>query len=287
MRFYPESTSYSGALPYRLTGKELETMNGLNQYDFGARRRMTGIPIWTSMDPLCEEHPWESPYAVCGNNFVRYTDRDGKDFGDFLEGVAESFVSNFTLGAAPANASSPSNADDYNAGRNVGDLISIGLGFLETTGGGMAAGAGAAVTVLSDGSTAPVTVPITFGEAAVAVHGALMTGTAVNNFVKQNGRAQQASSHQGSNTSSSNRSASDNKLIKQAKAQQAKEQQAAQRASNKQAATNRGNNREGNSNQKIKGQHTKRTGGNKGDKDSNGNARRAQDQRIKGPDDTK
>jgi len=84
MRFYPESTSNSGALPYRLTGKELETMNGLNQYDFGARRRMTGIPIWTTMDPKCEKRPWESPYAVCGNNFVNRIDPTGMDFSESL-----------------------------------------------------------------------------------------------------------------------------------------------------------------------------------------------------------
>jgi hypothetical protein len=48
MRFFPESTSNTlKPLPFRYNGKELETMNGLNQYDYGARRRSAGLPIWT------------------------------------------------------------------------------------------------------------------------------------------------------------------------------------------------------------------------------------------------
>jgi len=53
MRFL-ESTSNSAAIPYRYGGKELEAMNGLNQYDFGARRRFAWLPVTTTMDPLCE-----------------------------------------------------------------------------------------------------------------------------------------------------------------------------------------------------------------------------------------
>jgi RHS repeat-associated protein len=79
MRFYPESTSNSAALPYRYNGKELEAMNGLNEYDYGARRRGTGLPAFTSVDPLCEKHYNESPYVYCGNNPIIYTDPDGKE----------------------------------------------------------------------------------------------------------------------------------------------------------------------------------------------------------------
>jgi len=78
MRFSPESTSNSAALPYRYNGKELESMNGLNQYDYGARRRGAGLPIWTAMDPLAEEYYSISPYAYCGGNPVGYVDHDGR-----------------------------------------------------------------------------------------------------------------------------------------------------------------------------------------------------------------
>ena len=53
------------------------------------------------------------------------------------------------------------------------------------------------------------------------------------------------------------------------------------------AQTKRGNTRIGNSNGTIAGQHKNRSGGNKGNKHSDGNARRAKDQGVKGPDDTK
>ncbi len=75
MRFYPESTSNSAALPYRYNGKELEAMNGLNQYDYGARRK--GLQ-WTSVDPLAEMYYSISPYAYCKNNPVNYIDPNGE-----------------------------------------------------------------------------------------------------------------------------------------------------------------------------------------------------------------
>jgi RHS repeat-associated protein len=76
MRFWT-STSNSGALPYRYNGKELEAMNGLNEYDYGARRRETGIPVWTTVDPLAEKYYGVSPYAFCAGNPIYYVDPDG------------------------------------------------------------------------------------------------------------------------------------------------------------------------------------------------------------------
>jgi len=76
MRFWT-SASNSAALPYRYNGKELEAMNGLNEYDYGARRRETGIPVWTTMDPLCEKYYEVSPYAYCAGNPIYYVDPDG------------------------------------------------------------------------------------------------------------------------------------------------------------------------------------------------------------------
>jgi len=82
MRFYPESTSNSAALPYRYNGKELEAMNGLNQYDYGARRRGVVLPVWTAVDPLCERAYDISPYVYCHNNPVNRIDPDGRVDGD-------------------------------------------------------------------------------------------------------------------------------------------------------------------------------------------------------------
>ena len=64
--------------PYRFTGKELDKLNSLNMYDFGARwYDVAGIPMWTSVDPLAEKYYNVSPYAYCANNPVKYIDPDG------------------------------------------------------------------------------------------------------------------------------------------------------------------------------------------------------------------
>ena len=73
-------TSNPNWQPYRFTGKELVRQNGLNMYDFGARwYDVAGVPVWTSMDPLCEKYYDVSPYAYCHNNPINMIDIDGKD----------------------------------------------------------------------------------------------------------------------------------------------------------------------------------------------------------------
>ena len=66
--------------PFRFTGKELDRQNGMNMYDFGARwYDVAGVPMWTSVDPLCEKYYSISPYAYCGNNPMNAIDPDGKE----------------------------------------------------------------------------------------------------------------------------------------------------------------------------------------------------------------
>lgn len=70
--------------PYRFTGKELDHLNSLNWYDFGARwYDVAGVPMWTSIDPLCEKYYNVSPYAYCAGNPVNYIDPDGRSMGDY------------------------------------------------------------------------------------------------------------------------------------------------------------------------------------------------------------
>ena len=65
--------------PYRFTGKELDRLNGLNMYDFGARwYDVAGVPMWTSVDPLAEKYYHVSPYVYCMNNSVNAFDPDGR-----------------------------------------------------------------------------------------------------------------------------------------------------------------------------------------------------------------
>ena len=51
----------------------------MNMYDFGARwYDVAGVPMWTSVDPLCEKYYSISPYAYCMNNPVFFLDPDGR-----------------------------------------------------------------------------------------------------------------------------------------------------------------------------------------------------------------
>ena len=66
--------------PFLFGGKELISANGIHEYDLGARRYWTGAPQFTTIDKLCEEFYWLSPYLYCGNNPVNAVDRDGNFF---------------------------------------------------------------------------------------------------------------------------------------------------------------------------------------------------------------
>jgi hypothetical protein len=52
-------------------------MNGLNQMDYGARRRFSWNPSWTSVDPLAEKYYNVSPYVYCLSSPVNRIDPDG------------------------------------------------------------------------------------------------------------------------------------------------------------------------------------------------------------------
>jgi len=80
-RFFSESTNNTlNPLPYRYNGKEMEAMNGLNQMDYGARRRFSWGPIWTGVDPLAEKYYSISPYSYCAGNPVLLVDPNGMDW---------------------------------------------------------------------------------------------------------------------------------------------------------------------------------------------------------------
>jgi RHS repeat-associated protein len=86
MNYYPFGMPYEFTSrlapelqPYKFGGKELDEMHGLNWYDQGARPFDAIIPRTPTMDPLAEKYYSSSPYAMFGNNPVRYVDPDGKE----------------------------------------------------------------------------------------------------------------------------------------------------------------------------------------------------------------
>ena len=63
----------------RNRGKELDRMHGLDWYDFGARSYdAAGVPMFTSVDPLCEKSYHVSPYVYCENNPLVRIDKNGE-----------------------------------------------------------------------------------------------------------------------------------------------------------------------------------------------------------------
>ena len=62
---------------YKYNGKELDRMNGLDWYDYGARH-MDGIRF-TTMDPMAEKYYDISPYVYCAGNPVMLVDLEGKE----------------------------------------------------------------------------------------------------------------------------------------------------------------------------------------------------------------
>ena len=87
--YYPFGLSYNNdastnANKYKYNGKELQTQNGLDWYDYGARFYDPELCQWHTEDPLCEKFYDVSNYMYCMNNPVNYIDILGCD-GNFIQ----------------------------------------------------------------------------------------------------------------------------------------------------------------------------------------------------------
>ena len=72
----PVSTA-QGAQPYKYNGKEYVESHGYDTYDYGFRGYYATIGRFTSIDPLTERTPWQSPYTYANNNWVNLIDWKG------------------------------------------------------------------------------------------------------------------------------------------------------------------------------------------------------------------
>jgi RHS repeat-associated protein len=74
----PNAVMGSTVQPFKYNGKELDTMHGLNTYDYGARQYYSIVGRWDRIDPLCEKYYSVSPYVYCENDPVNKFDPDGR-----------------------------------------------------------------------------------------------------------------------------------------------------------------------------------------------------------------
>ena len=66
-----------GIQPYKYNGKEYIESHGYDTYDYGFRGYYATIGRFTSIDPLTERTPWQSPYTYANNNWVNLIDYMG------------------------------------------------------------------------------------------------------------------------------------------------------------------------------------------------------------------
>jgi RHS repeat-associated core domain len=95
--YYPFGTAFAentvteqGKQPYKYNGKELDTMHGLNMYDYSARYYDSNLGRFSSVDPLAEKYYSHSPYVYVGNNPIKRIDPTGMDWVHrVVDGVEE------------------------------------------------------------------------------------------------------------------------------------------------------------------------------------------------------
>ena len=60
--------------PLKYNAHEYIETHGYDVYDYGFRGYYATIGRFTSIDPLCERTPWQSPYAYANNNWINQID---------------------------------------------------------------------------------------------------------------------------------------------------------------------------------------------------------------------
>ncbi|WP_247646024.1 RHS repeat domain-containing protein, partial [Bacteroides faecichinchillae] len=73
-------TSTNSVQSYKYNGKELDTRNGLNWYDYGARHYDATIGRWHVVDPMSEKYCASSLYNYCDNEPIGRIDFNGQDW---------------------------------------------------------------------------------------------------------------------------------------------------------------------------------------------------------------
>jgi RHS repeat-associated protein len=174
MRFAGHWRDFLGVLNVDNT-EYLDNMHA-RTYDPNLGRFLSVDPTLDVDEALHAPQAWNR-YPYTRNNPIRYTDPDGRDLYDYIEGVGNGWSSSNLLNLNRVKARN----EDYAAGQAVGDALAVTSGVYEMFSGVTGAAGSTILTALSGGSTAPVTAPAAAISATVAIHGAITTGRAALN----------------------------------------------------------------------------------------------------------
>jgi RHS repeat-associated protein len=148
---------------------------------FGARYYGSALGRFTSADPKLIPDEFDNPqswnkYAYTGNNPLRYTDPDGKDWKDIVSGALNAVWSDNTLGVGRQSGNS-----DFKTGQAIGDGIAFVQGGVQIIAG--AAGDAGGGSQTATGIGAALGVPAIAVSTAVGVDGVGVAGTAAGNLI--------------------------------------------------------------------------------------------------------
>jgi RHS repeat-associated protein len=209
----------------KYNGIDWENEFDLAVYDALYRELDPQTGRWWQIDPVTDGYEEFSPYASNYNNPIKFSDplgdegTEGNGGGgccDFLKDAAN-FVGGFVVGTtigiidnvtgtnarsqlAPAFAGTGAAGHGWNTGLGTADVGGVVLGVHEIVAGGGIAAGGGGLTLVTAGTSSPVTVPVALGGAAIATHGGLTIANSMNNLVNQNGRVDASSKQTGSYT---------------------------------------------------------------------------------------
>jgi RHS repeat-associated protein len=160
------------------TGKERDSESGLDY--FGARYYGSALGRFTSADPKLVPDEFDNPqswnkYAYAGNNPLRYTDPDGKDWKDVVAGAFNAFRSDNTFGAGRQTGNG-----DFQSGQAMGDVFAAGQGTVQMIIGAAGDTGGALLDLTGVG--AAIGVPAQVASTAVGLDGVGVAGAAAGNL---------------------------------------------------------------------------------------------------------
>ena len=184
--FGEELSTTSTTETKRFTGHERDfhTPGSRDDLDYmHARYYKAHMGRFLTVDPVVgrPEAPgsWNR-YAYALGNPVRYTDPNGEDAWDTLNGFANAIGANFLLGATRVE---PHN-EDFARGQEAGDKASALLALLEISQGSQLVAGAAACEAVTLGGCTPAAVPGAAAGVTVVIHGFGMLTVATQNHME-------------------------------------------------------------------------------------------------------